>query len=270
MFNTDRQNKLNPKVIAASIFLFSVFKCEKDATFIGLKINHITKSHVKYDILIPFSLSFKDRNLSIFTARKRSFGQGNVFTTVGGGLHSGGSASGGLHSGGSASGGLHSGGSASGGLHSGKVCIYLHQISRDTLNERAVRILHYCINCSFALVDRFEFYDFPTKINVWLAQRQSTLSLSLSSVKQSRGKTFPRCYLLIGLMASLHYSHNLGPSKLKSIGFDGCGWQLHAKHFELIANSQHYTQYLDRKIQDLLLSIHSILANDDFLFFVHK
>ena len=65
-------------------------------------------------------------------------------------------------------------------------------------------------------------------------------------------------------MAFLHYSHNLGPSKLKSVGFNGCGWQLHAKHFELKANSQHYTQYLDRNIEDLVLSTHSILADDDF------
>ena len=51
------------------------------------------------------------------------------------------------------------------------------------------------------------------------------------------------------------------------MGVDGNYTQ---KHFELKANSQHYTQYLDRNIEDLLLSIHSILVNDDFLFSVHK
>ena len=94
----------------------------------------------------------------IVTARKRSLGQGNIFTSVchsvkGGGwwlpsMHhrshdQGGSTSGGLHRG-----GLHPGG----GLPPGRVCRgvgrpspEIYGILRDTVNKRAVCILLECI-----------------------------------------------------------------------------------------------------------------------------
>ena len=87
----------------------------------------------------------------VFIARKRSLGQGNVFTPVCHSVHRRGSAfrgdlhpEGGLHPGGSAS----IGGSASkGGLHRrlGGGSRTPHWILWDTVNERTVRILLECI-----------------------------------------------------------------------------------------------------------------------------
>ena len=75
----------------------------------------------------------------IFTARKPSLGQGNIFTPVCHSVHGGGESA--------CTGSLYPGKSAPGrgGLHPGVGKPPPHWILRDTVNERAVRILLECI-----------------------------------------------------------------------------------------------------------------------------
>ena len=91
--------------------------------------------------------------MGVFTARKRSLGQGSIFTKrVTPSVHRGGSApGGGLHGGGPHVGDLHVGGLHvreslhPGGLHPGGGGQTPQQILGDTVNEQVVCILLECI-----------------------------------------------------------------------------------------------------------------------------
>ena len=147
--------------------------------------------------------------LRFITARKRSLRSLCFYTclsvshSVQGGLHPGGGRQG-LHPGGSASrgreGGLHSRGSASrgvcihgGGIHLGGSTSRsrpTHRILRDTVSERAVRILLECI-----LVMEFNFVSPIMWSTLSWPPRASSAFASLSSLLLAEAHC-PRCWYL--------------------------------------------------------------------------